>query len=128
MADHRYRLDKHLIVVPVTLVGLHTRIKSEFILDTGATFTMIDHSIADLLGYSARDASGFTTVASAVGRERGYRLVIKGFAALGRHCTDMNVACHDLKQQGVEGLIGMNFLEHFDWCLRPHQQVISIAN
>lgn len=128
MADHAYGLDGRLILVPVVLYGKHGRANSEFILDTGATFTMIDPSIADLLGYSARDASGFSAVASAVGRERGYRLVIKQFEALGKCRVRMEVACHDLKQQGVEGLIGMDFLETFDWCLHPSQHIIRLSS
>jgi predicted aspartyl protease len=102
--------------------------EADFILDTGSTFTIIDPSIADILGYSAHDASRFSTVASAAGRERGYRLTINAFEALGQHIKNMEIACHDLKQQGVEGLIGMDVLECFDWCMHPTLQTISVVS
>lgn len=126
MADHRYELDGQLILIPVTLYGRHRAYETDFILDTGATFNMIDPSIADILGYSARDASGFSAVASAAGRERGYRLIVEAFETLGHRVTHLEVACHDLKQQGVEGLIGMDFLKRLNWCVYPEQQIIVV--
>jgi len=126
MANYTYRLDKHLIVVPVVLHGRNGRLKNEFILDTGASFTIIDHGLASALGYSASDGVGFSHVSSAVGKEQGYRLVIDGFETLGKKFRCVEVACHDLKEQGVEGLIGMSFLEQFDWCVHPKKQIISV--
>lgn len=126
MANHRYELDGQLILLPVTLYGRQRTHKTDFILDTGATFNMIDPSLADILGYSTRDASGFSSVVSAAGRERGYRLVLGGFETLGRRIDHLEVACHDLKQQGVEGLIGMDFLRRIDWCVYPEQQIIAV--
>jgi predicted aspartyl protease len=126
MANYTYRLDKRLIVVPVILHGKHGRLTNEFILDTGASYTIIDHGLASALGYSASDGIGFSHVSSAVGKEQGYRLVIEGFETLGKKQSRMEVACHDLKEQGTEGLIGMSFLEQFDWCVHPSKQIISI--
>jgi len=126
MADYTYRLDKHLIVVPIVLHGRNGRLTNEFILDTGASYAIIDHSLASALGYSASDGVGFSKVSSAVGKERGYRLIIDGFEALGKKFNRIEVACHDLKEQGVEGLLGMPFLEQFDWCVHPNRQIISV--
>jgi len=39
---------------------------------------------------------------------------------------EAEVGCRDLKEQGAEGLIGMNLLERFDWCVHPKQRVISL--
>ncbi len=125
MADYTYRLDKRLIVLPIILYGKNGRLMNEFILDTGASYTIIDHSLAFALGYSAADGVGFSRVTSAVGKEQGYRLIIEGFEALGRKQNRVEVACHDLREQGVEGLIGMSFLEQFDWCVYPRTHVIS---
>lgn len=127
MADYRYRVDKKLIVIPVLLYGKRGRVKSQFILDTGASFTIIDHSLASILGYSAREGTGLSTVSSVVGKERGYRVIIQALEALGKKLSQMEVACHDLKEQGVEGLIGMSFLEQFDWCVHPEHKMISVS-
>ncbi|MBI2335808.1 MAG: clan AA aspartic protease [Deltaproteobacteria bacterium] len=124
MANFPYRLNKRLVVIPVVLYGKKGRLESEFILDTGASLTIVDHSLALSLGYSARDGIGLSTVSSVIGKERGYRLMMKGFETLGRLYNSFEVACHDLQDQGIEGLVGMNFLEKFDWCVHPNKQVI----
>lgn len=126
MADFPYRVDKRLVVVPVVLHGKTGSLMSEFILDTGASFNIVDHGLISALGYSARDGIGISSVSSAVGKETGYRVNIRGLEALGKKLTEVEVACHDLKDQGVEGLIGMAFLELFNWCLHPERRIISI--
>ena len=126
MADYPYRLDGELIVVPVTLHGAIGASNGMFVLDTGSSAMIIDHEVALDLGYSVKDGIGFSTVSSAAGKEKGYRLLIEGFEAFGKKNRSMEVRCHDLKDHGVEGLIGMVFLKQFDWCLHPSQQVISV--
>lgn len=128
MADHPYRTESELILVPVTLVGRGRTHNASFILDTGAYMIIIDHSIALDLGYSAHDGVGFSTVSSVIGKERGYRLVVDSLEALGQKKQSVEVACHDLKDQGVEGLIGMTFLKQFNWCLHSDRQVIVVAD
>ena len=127
MADCPYRLDKRLMVVPVTLYGRSGRVTSEFVMDTGASANIIDHTLAFALGYSARDGIGYSKVTSVIGEEQGYRLVLEGFEALGKKSEKMEVRCHDLKEENnVEGLIGMAFLEQFSWCVHPARKVISV--
>lgn len=67
-----------------------------------------------------------TALVSAAGKEEGYRLVVGEFEALGKKIGAVEVRCHDLKDQGVEGLIGMTFLKQFDWCVHPQRRVISV--
>ncbi len=127
MANHPYRLDGELIIIPVRLESTTRAYNGMFVLDTGSSGIIIDHEIASDLGYSAKDGIGFSTVRSAAGKEKGYRLLIEGFEALGKKIGAVEVRCHDLKNQGVEGLIGMLFLKQFDWCLHPKKQLITTS-
>ncbi|PIR25534.1 MAG: hypothetical protein COX62_05550 [Deltaproteobacteria bacterium CG_4_10_14_0_2_um_filter_43_8] len=126
MADYPYRLDGELIIVSVKLQSKLNTYNGKFVLDTGSSALIIDHEIAFDLGYSARDGIGFSSVRSVVGKEQGYRLVLESFETLGEKMTAVEVRCHDLKEQGVEGLVGMTFLKQFDWCVHPNRQVISV--
>lgn len=126
MANFPYRLDGELIIISVKLYGKAGSYNGKFVLDTGSSAIIIDHEIALDLGYTARDGIGFSRVSSAAGKEEGYRLVIEGFETLGKNLTSVEVRCHDLKNQGVEGLIGMSFLKRFNWCVYPEKQLISV--
>lgn len=108
------------------LEGKTCRVQSEFVLDTGASITIIDHELALDLGYSARDGSGISRVSSVLGQEEGYRLKIQSIEALGKKLKKAEVRCHDLRDQGIEGLLGMSFLENFDWCVHPSEKIISL--
>ncbi len=127
MADYPYRLDGELIIISVKLHGKAGAYNGKFVLDTGSSGMIIDHEVAFDLGYSANDGIGFSTVRSAIGKEKGYRLIIEGFEALGKKASSIEVRCHDLKDQGVEGLVGMSFLKQFDWCVHPKNQFISVS-
>lgn len=85
------------------------------VVDTGSSLTIIDTSIVDYLGYSAReDAIDTSALDGAAGRSEGYVITLPTFTCLGFKLENFTVACHDMNTRlGVAGLLGMNFLEHF---------------
>lgn len=127
MADFAYSLDKHLIIVPVKIFSPTHFIDAKFVLDTGASFTFVDYRLAAALGYTKDTSIAKSTVTSAAGREEGFRTRITSIEALGKKITPFKIACHPLFEQGVEGLLGMTFLEQFDFCIFPSKQIIRIA-
>ncbi len=126
MADLPYSVDKRLIIVPVKLHSLSGVVRARFVLDTGASLTIVDHRIAETIGYSSANATSPSRVTSAAGKEEGFRIRVASFETLGKRLVDFEVACHSLLEQGVEGLIEMNFLEQFDFSIFPSKQVIRI--
>jgi clan AA aspartic protease (TIGR02281 family) len=126
MADYSYSIDKRLIVVPVRLSSHIGYFDADFVLDTGASHTIIDYRIAELIGYSRSDSISVSRVSSAVGKEEGYRIKIAVIETLGKRIQNFEVACHALYEQGVEGLLGMTFLERFDFCIFSSRRVLRI--
>lgn len=126
MANCPYRIEKRLIIVPVTLWSATHFFEAQFALDTGASHTIIDYRIIESLGYSQANALGKSRVSSAAGKEEGYRIRVEAIEALGKRCAPFEVACHALFEQGVEGLLGMTFLEHFNFCIYPSKRIIRI--
>ena len=126
MANFSYEVDKNLILIPVTLHSSTGSVRARFVLDTGASITIVDHRIAETIGYGPRHAVAPSRVTSAAGKEHGFRIKIESFETLGKRLENFEVACHALLEQGVEGLIGMNFLKQFDFCVFPSKNVISI--
>lgn len=127
MANFPYRLDKKLIVVPAFVAGPRGKFDADLILDTGATFTIFDPIFLDRLGFSEADQCAPSTVTSPLGREKGFRLRLHAIECLGKQLEHFEVACHDLGLEHIDGLLGMNFLEQFDFCIFPKKCTISIS-
>jgi hypothetical protein len=66
--------------------------------------------IVEELGYIARDGIRPKTMHSALSEEEGY----------------FEVHVFDLDHQGFDGLLGMNFLRHFNFEVRPVDQQILL--
>ena len=68
-----------------------------------------------------------TTVRSAVGSEHGYTLKVARLTALGFAMHDFEVNVFDLATgHGIDGLIGLSFLRHFDYEIRSIVGRISV--
>lgn len=89
------------------------------VLDTGASLTLIVPELLDGLGYNPRDGIGRTTITSALGQEAGYTIRVARFSALGFSVPDFVIHAHDLADNaGIDGLLGLNFLRHFNYEIR----------
>lgn len=126
MADFPYATLSRLIIVPATIRGPLGNRTVSFILDTGASMTIISPVITDSLGYGAIHGLGFSNIQSPIGREQGYRLAVESFECLGKSIPNFEVACHDLGEH-IYGLIGMNFLEQFNFCIHPKSRTIRTS-
>ena len=99
----------------------------KFIIDTGAYMTVIRTSRIDSIGYSARDMTKPFKTESVIGKEFGYCLKVGKFEVFGKIFEDFEVAALDLPDRyNIDGLIGMNLLNQFNWCMHPQKWVISI--
>jgi predicted aspartyl protease len=115
-----------LILVEVTIRGPRGSARPNLVLDTGAAATTILPEILDEIGYGARDGNKPTRVRSAIGEEHGYTLRVAEFSALGVTTPNFMVNVFDLDHEGVDGLLGMNFLRHFNFEVRPLDRRILI--
>jgi predicted aspartyl protease len=115
-----------LILVHVELHGPRGTAHPRLVVDTGAVTTTILPEILDEIGYSARDGSKLTRVHSAIGEEHGYTLCVAQFSALGVTTPNFMVNVFDLDHEGFDGLLGMNFLRHFNFEVRPADRRILI--
>lgn len=126
MADFSYKLDKRLLVIPVLFHGKYGSYDAELIVDTGASLTILQPLAIHALGFSQVDQTGISTVQSPIGKESGFRVRLPAIECLGRSIKNFEVACHDVGLKHLDGLLGMNFLEQFDFCIYPRKGVIRI--
>ena len=82
-------------------------------LDTGASTTMIPPEVATDLGYDLSNPSEQMITASGIVLTK--RITVRTLTAVGETVEDIDVVCHDLPEGSIiEGLLGLNFLRHFD--------------
>jgi predicted aspartyl protease len=122
-----FRWYRGMIVVSARLQGPRGGGEVRLALDTGATKTLIIAEVMDDLGYSARDGDQATIIRTAnAAPEPGYTLRVQRFSALGFEHENFEIHVHDLPDYGIEGLVGMNFLESYNFTVRPRDKQIRL--
>ena len=116
-----------LRTVTATVWGAHGARELRLLIDTGATATSIEPAILEALGYSPRDAIMRTRVPSPGGVQHGHLFRVSRFTALGADLSSFVVQALALEDEyGVDGLLGMNFLENYNFMIRPRDQQIHL--
>ena len=96
-------------------------------LDTGAWCTVIPCDIAVALGYDPAGSPDRRRIVTGSGIEYASVVRVTEFTAIGETITDLEVLCHDLPQEArVDGVLGMNFLRHFDVHILFSQGVMEL--
>ena len=84
-------------------------------LDTGASNTTIPPKVATALGYDLSTPKQEVEIITGGGIVSAKIITVRKLTALGQTVADIDVLCHDLPENSIiDGLLGMNFLEHFD--------------
>jgi clan AA aspartic protease (TIGR02281 family) len=82
------------------------------VLDTGATYTTILSSLAELLGYRPSASNERIRLVTASGIEQAPLVTVDAVEVLGVRVNGVKVACLNLPAESqVEGLLGLSFLK-----------------
>ncbi len=104
-----------LVVLRITVGGVDANtFRNVFVvLDTGASTTMIPTKVAADLGYDISNPN--QQIMTANGIVLAKRITVRKLTAIGETVENIDVVCHDLPEDSIiEGLLGLNFLRHFD--------------
>ena len=104
-----------LIVLRLTVGGVDPdTFRNVFVaLDTGASNTMIPTEVAADLGYDLSKPN--EQMMTANGIVLANRIAVRKLTAIGETVENIDAVCHDLPEGSIiEGLLGLNFLRHFD--------------
>jgi clan AA aspartic protease (TIGR02281 family) len=119
--------NRELILVDAEVVGRSGRTtQARLVVDTGSAATTLTPSVVKRIGYSRKDAYKDATVTTAIGEERGYWLHVAQLDVLGIATPNFAVTVFPLGHQNLDGLVGMNFLRHFNFEIRPVEQLIQL--
>jgi len=123
-AETSFHLVGDLIGVDAVMVGPTGRAEVTLILDTAASMTTVVPSVAESIGYSSDIRLGWSVTRTAAAEERGY-IVRSQVEALGFTMSDHRVVVADLGY-GIDGLLGINFLRHFNFGIRFEERRILV--
>jgi len=116
-----------LMTVKAKVWSAHQYHELLLVIDTAAAATSIEPPILAKLGYSPRDAITRTRVSSPGGVQHGHLLRVSRFQALGADLSSFVVQALAIEDEyGVDGLLGMNFLEKFNFTIRPRDKQIHL--
>lgn len=97
------------------------------ILDTGATYTQLPWRILHAIGSDPKRDARSIRVVTTSGVEVPPLARVERLHALGRSVENLEVLCHDLPPEArVDGLLGLNFLRHFNVAIRFREGLIEI--
>ncbi|HMG52326.1 MAG TPA: retropepsin-like aspartic protease [Kofleriaceae bacterium] len=119
--------DRQLILVEAEVVGPTGRTtEARLVLDTGAAATTLTPQVIEKVGYTRRDGFKKAKVHTAIGEEHGYWLRVAEFTVLGVATPDFALTVFPLGHKDIDGLVGMNFLRHFNFEVRPADRQILV--
>jgi len=104
-----------ITIVRPLLIGKAGRVRLDMVLDTGASLTMIPPDIAKKLGYDLTRPNRKVDLITATKVEKAPTIILEAMELLGKRVAAVEVVCKDLPPKSrAEGLLGVNFLDHFD--------------
>jgi clan AA aspartic protease (TIGR02281 family) len=114
------------LIVPVIL---NNQKSVHLILDTGATMTVLSTDVAIELGLTSDSESQVATVNTAGGPVQVNLTKVKLMGIKGANAKNVIVAIHDLPdiQPGIDGLLGMSFLNNFLVTLDSNQGQLHLS-
>lgn len=129
MADKglKFARDYGLLTVSASIINKGITRKLIMVVDTGAYLTLIKPEIAELLNVAEADICGRMQISSPIGSEQGYKTKVGKFQ-IGDH-TQNNflvgvIRLHD--SYGVDGLLGLNFLENYNFAVNFVEEKIYL--
>jgi len=104
-----------ITIVKPLLIGTTSQVRLDMVLDTGASLTMIPPDIAKKLGYDLARPNRMVDLITATKVEKAPTVILEAIELLGQRVAKVEVVCKDLPPKSrAEGLLGVNFLDHFD--------------
>jgi predicted aspartyl protease len=97
------------------------------VLDTGASTTILRESVLHDIGYSPEDLTEFVSFGDASQSHTVPKIVLKSFSLATANVKNLEVLCYSLPEEyGIDGVVGLNFLRHFNLFLNFEQGILTL--
>ena len=100
---------------------------SILLLDTGSSLTTIQTQLAIELGLDPHSATEYRAIRTFDGLVRLPVVRVPRVRVLGQQIENLAVACADFSPRlGLDGVLGLNFLQHFDLRINFREKFIEL--
>jgi len=107
-------LDIPIILRRVEIHGPAGVREVDVILDTGAVYTVIAWDVAKDIGYDPAASERRMPIVTANGVIEAPLITVERMQVAELQAEAVDVVCHDIPEiAGIEGLLGLSFLQHF---------------
>lgn len=108
------RLDIPIVLRRVRINGPTGLREIDMILDTAAAYTVIAWDVAKDIGYDPAVSERRMPIVTANGVIEAPLITVKSIELAELRAEAVDVICHDIPEiAGIEGLLGLSFLQHF---------------
>ena len=103
------------IAIPrLRVTGPHGWRELDVILDTGAVYTVMAWDVLRDVGYDPARSQRTVSIVTANGVIQAPLVSVKAIELGDLRVPNLELVCHDIPElAGIEGLLGLNFLQHF---------------
>lgn len=109
--------------------GIEFKSRHIFILalDTGSSYTIISEAAAIQVGFDLRQVTEMTSFSDASRTHIVPKVALKSFSLAEAKVNNLDVLIYTLpEEQGIDGIIGLNFLRQFNIGLDFEQAVLTL--
>jgi len=114
---HNILIERRKIIVRAKIRGVNEEMQFKFILDTGASKSIIDESVVGWLGFDLQRLESGDRLMTAGGSVNSKILKLPKFSLFGKDLVNFEVSVLKMPPQityFIDGLIGMDFLLQFE--------------
>lgn len=124
----KLKLEIPIIVERVKIVGPMAIREVNLILDTGASYTILNWEILRDIGYDPATVRERVNIVTANGVIEAPFLTVESISIGDLECKSAEVICHSIPELvEVDGLLGLSFLSHFKTIIDYKEQLLEIV-
>jgi clan AA aspartic protease (TIGR02281 family) len=112
-------------LIPVYGV-INKRLRQKFFIDTGATSTIVPSSVLDALGLKIDSSTPVVVLQGVAGADTAFQVRLESIEIEGQTVYDIRAIVYDLGSGDEAGLLGNDFLQHFQVDLDSIKGVLKL--
>jgi clan AA aspartic protease (TIGR02281 family) len=122
------QLDIPIILRRVEICGPAGSREVDVILDTGAVYTVLAWDVAKDIGYDPAISERRTPIITANGVIEAPLITVERMKLAELEVEAVDIVCHDIPElAGIEGLLGLSFLQHFRTVIDYAKGILEIT-